>query len=158
GLVARAMKFAVVDPADWDRELVAHATSKRARLCKREVMRIRRHAAAHKAWLPQHESPVLLIAQANGFAQNTDCVAARLLLAPLGRFLSGACVGGYHARLGDSMRQPVRTHTARRPDRSRTIRWPVRLLTIADREEPRRKPLLDNFGICRCEGVLGRQT
>jgi len=56
------MKLAVMDPADWDRELVAHAASKRAGLCKREVMRIRRHAAAHKAWLPQHEFPVVLIA------------------------------------------------------------------------------------------------
>ena len=56
------MKLAVMDPADWDRELVAHAASKRAGLCKREVMGIRRHAAAHKAWLPQHEFPVVLIA------------------------------------------------------------------------------------------------
>ena len=62
GFVTRAMKLAVVDPADRDRELVADSASKRARLCKREVMRIRRHAAAHKAWLPQHESPVILIA------------------------------------------------------------------------------------------------
>ena len=62
GFVTTAMKLAVMDPADWDRELVAHAASKRARLCKCEVMRIRRHAAAHKAWLPEHESAVILIA------------------------------------------------------------------------------------------------
>ena len=96
GLVARAMKLAVMNPADRDRELVTHSASKRARLCKREVMRIRRHAAAHKAWLPQHEFPVVLIAQANRFAQSTDCVAARLLLAPLGMCACGACAG-YHA-------------------------------------------------------------
>src|SRR5207249_3470805 len=72
GLVTRAMQLAVMDPADRDDELVAHAASECTRLCKREVMRIRRHAAAHKARLPQHEFPVVLIAEANSFAQSTD--------------------------------------------------------------------------------------
>ena len=70
----------MVDPANRDRELVAHSASECTRLSKGEVMRIRRHAAAHQARLPQHESPVILIAQANRFAQSTDCIAARLLL------------------------------------------------------------------------------
>jgi hypothetical protein len=39
-LIARAMEIAVVDPADWDRELVAYSTSECARLGKGEVMRI----------------------------------------------------------------------------------------------------------------------
>ena len=38
--IARAMEIAVVDPADWDRELVAYSTSECARLGKGEVMRI----------------------------------------------------------------------------------------------------------------------
>src|SRR6516225_1124495 len=103
------MKLPVMDSADRDRELVTHSASKRAGLYKREVMRIRRHAAAHKAWLPQHEFPVVLIAQANRFAQRTDRVAARLLLGPLGRFLARACgaCAGYHGVVGDSTRLPV---------------------------------------------------
>jgi hypothetical protein len=46
------MQLAVVHPADRHHEFVAHAASKRARLREREVMRIRWHAAAHKARLP----------------------------------------------------------------------------------------------------------
>ena len=38
-LVARAMQLAVMDPANRDRELVAHASPECTRLCKREVMR-----------------------------------------------------------------------------------------------------------------------
>jgi hypothetical protein len=34
------MNLAVVDPADWDGELVAHSASERTRLGKGEVMRI----------------------------------------------------------------------------------------------------------------------
>ena len=56
------MQLAVVDPADRDDELVAHAPSECTRLRKREVMRIRRHAAADEARLPQNEFPVVLIA------------------------------------------------------------------------------------------------
>jgi hypothetical protein len=86
GFITRAMKLAVVDPANRDDEFVAHSVSKRTRLGKREVMRIRRHAAAHKTRLPQHELPVVLIAQANGFAQSTDHRAARPLFAPFEAF------------------------------------------------------------------------
>ena len=66
------MQLAVMEPADWDDELVAHSPSEGTRLGKREVMRVRRHTAADKAGLPQHESAVVLIAQANCFAQSLD--------------------------------------------------------------------------------------
>src|SRR5499427_7653233 len=72
GLITRAMKFAVMDPANRDGEIVAHSVSKCTRLGKREVMGIRRYAAAHKTRLPQDELSVLLIAQADRFAQSTD--------------------------------------------------------------------------------------
>ena len=66
------MQLAVMEPADWDDELVAHSASEGPRLRKREVVRVRRHTAADKAGLLQHESSVVLIAQANGFAQSRD--------------------------------------------------------------------------------------
>ena len=62
------MELAVMGPADRDDELIAHSASERPRLGKREVVRVRRHPAAHEAGLPQHESAVVLIAQANRFA------------------------------------------------------------------------------------------
>jgi len=40
GLITRAVKLAMMDPANWDGELVAHSVSKPTRLGKREVMRI----------------------------------------------------------------------------------------------------------------------
>ena len=46
-LVPGAMELAVVQAADRDHEFVAHASSKCARLCKREVMRIGRKTATH---------------------------------------------------------------------------------------------------------------
>ena len=73
------MQLAVVDPANRNGEFVAHAASESTRLRKGEVMRIRRHAAAHEARLPQHEFPVVLIAQPNRFAQSTNGAAARPL-------------------------------------------------------------------------------
>src|SRR5262249_4878132 len=86
GLITRAMKLAVVDPTNRDGELVADSVSKRTRLGKREVMRIRRRPAAYKARLPGHELPVLLIAQANRFAQSTGHPAARSLFGPVDAF------------------------------------------------------------------------
>ena len=71
-LVPRAMKLAVVDPADRDDELVAYPTSECARLCEGEVMGVRGHAAAHKAGLSQHESSMVFIAQANWLAQSLE--------------------------------------------------------------------------------------
>jgi hypothetical protein len=66
------MQLPVMEPADWDDEFVAHAASEGPRLGKREVVRVRRHTTADKARLPQHESSVVLIAQANRFAQGRD--------------------------------------------------------------------------------------
>jgi hypothetical protein len=71
-LVTRAMQLAMMDAANRDGELVAHSASQCKRLCKREVVRIRRHAAAHKTGLPQNEPPVVLIAQANRFEARPD--------------------------------------------------------------------------------------
>ena len=105
GLIARAMKLAVVDPTNRHGELVAHSVSKRTRLGKREVMRIRRYAAAHKTRLPQDEPPVALITQADGFAQSTDHPDARSFFAPRQSFLAGVrvCSGSeYEVLVGDS--------------------------------------------------------
>src|SRR5712692_8794804 len=100
------MQFAVMDPADRDDEFVAHTASECTRLCKGEVMRIRGHATAHEARLSQHESPVILIAEANRFSQSTDCIAARLLLGgPHRCFLAGTRVrrAGHRGLVRDSM-------------------------------------------------------
>jgi hypothetical protein len=83
------MKLAVVDPADRDDELIAHSASERTRLGKGEVVRIGWHTAAHEACLPQHEFPVVFIAQANRLTQSMDHVAARLLLGPPRNFVAG---------------------------------------------------------------------
>ena len=80
-LVTRAMKFAVMDPTDRNGELVAYSASHGTRLCEGQVVRIRWHAAAHKARLPQNEFPMIFVAQANRFAQSLDQVLAGLLLA-----------------------------------------------------------------------------
>jgi hypothetical protein len=66
------MELAVVGSANRDDEFVAYPSSECARLCEGEVVRIRRHPAAHKAGLSQHELPVVLIAQANRLAQGVD--------------------------------------------------------------------------------------
>jgi len=104
GLITRAMKLAVMDPANRDSELVAHSVSKRTRLGKREVMRIRRRAAAHKTSQPLHELPMVLVAQTDRFTQSTDHPAARSLVGhrrsfpgwcrrPVGRGIRGFCRG-----------------------------------------------------------------
>src|SRR6516164_9310255 len=72
GFVSGAMQLAVMEPADWHSKLVAHSASEGTRLREGEVMRVGWHTAAHKARLPQHESSVVLIAQANRFAQRLD--------------------------------------------------------------------------------------
>jgi hypothetical protein len=119
------MQLAVVDPADRDRELVAHAASEGTGLCKGEVMRIRRHAAAHKARLPQNKLPVIFIAQANRFPQSMDRAAPRAVLGSLGSFLARPCVsraGGHHILVGDGMERRGRYRTIRRPAWGRIIR------------------------------------
>ena len=156
GLITRAMQLAVMDSANRDSELVAHSASKRARLGKREVMGIRGRAAAHKASLLLHELSMVLIAQAHCFAQSTDHFAAGSLLGHRRNFLARVRVrsaDGYEVCVGDSIRRPVRRQTIGRRGRDR----PVRGLPIGHRGELRLKPLLDNFGIYRCQGVLGGQ-
>jgi hypothetical protein len=149
GLITRAMKLAVMNPANRHGELVAHSVSQRTRLGKREVMRIRRHAAAHKTGLPQHEPPVALIAQPDGFAQRMDHPAARSLFGHLLTDVHVRSASRYEVLVGDSMSRQVRGRSGRvRPDRGPAI---------AGRQEPCLKPLFDNFGIYRCQGVLGRQ-
>ena len=83
------MQLAMVDPADRHDELITHSASERAGLGKCEVMRIGWHAAAHKARLPQHEFPVVLIAHANRLTQRMDHVAEGLLLDPPRSFVAG---------------------------------------------------------------------
>jgi hypothetical protein len=68
GFVTGAMKLAMMDPADRDDELVAHAAAEGAGLREGEVMRIRRHAPAHQARLPNYKLPVVFVAEANRFA------------------------------------------------------------------------------------------
>jgi hypothetical protein len=63
------MELAVVGSANRDDEFVAYPSSECAGLCEGEMMRIRRHPAADKAGLPQHELPVVLIAQPNRFTK-----------------------------------------------------------------------------------------
>src|SRR5215831_10343008 len=114
------MKLTVVDPANRHGELVAHSASKRARLGKREVMRIRRRTAAHKASLLLHELPVVLIAQAHRFAQSTDHPAAGPLVGHHRSFLAGVrgwLADGYEVFVGDSIRRPVRGQTIGRRGR-----------------------------------------
>src|SRR6266542_5773310 len=137
----------MMDSADRDDERVAHTAPECTRLCKGEMMRIRRHAAAHEARLSQHESPVTLIAQANRFSQSTDCIAARLLLGgPL--WCSGSRVrrAGHPDLLRDSMRRLITL--------GRTVTSTMR---GADRGEPCPEPLLHYFRVCSCQRVLGRQ-
>jgi hypothetical protein len=52
--------LAMMDSADRNGELVAHASSECTQLYKREVMQIRRHPAGHKTGLPEHEPAMLL--------------------------------------------------------------------------------------------------
>src|SRR5262245_12092644 len=132
----------MVDSADRDDELVAHAAPECTRLCKGEMMRIRRHAAAHEARLSQHESAVILIAQANRFSQSMDCIAARLLFGDRHRcFVAGSRVrcAGPPGLVRDSMRRLI------------TLGWTVTTTVRgADRGEPCPEPLLHYFRVCSC--------
>jgi hypothetical protein len=134
------MKLAVMDPTNRDGELVTNSVSKRTRLHKLEMMRIRRRPAAYKARLPRHELPVLLIAHANRFAQGADCTLARGLAGDFRSFLAIARIrptGGHHVSDGD---------------RIGCLTW---ALAVADGREFRLKFLFDNSGIIRCKRVLG---
>src|SRR5262245_19378298 len=139
----------MVDSADRYDELVAHTAPECTRLCKGEMMRIRRHAAAHEARLSQHESPVMLIAQANRFSQSSDRIAARLLFGgPDRSFLPGIRVRrtGHPGLVRDSMRRLITL--------GRTV---TSIMRGADRGEPCLEPLLHYFRVCSCQRVLGRQ-
>src|SRR4051794_28130750 len=139
----------MVDSADRDDEFVAHSALERTRLCKGEMMRIRRQTAAHEARLSQHESSVILIAQANRFSQSTDCIAARLLFGgPHRCFLAGSRVrrAGHPGLLRHSMRRLMTL--------GRTVTSTMRGV---DRGEPYSEPLLHYFRVCTCQRVLGRQ-
>src|SRR6266511_3708725 len=137
----------MMDSADRDDERVAHTAPDCTWLCKGEMMRIRRHAAAHEARLSQHESPVILIAQANRFSQSTDCIAARLLLGGPHWFTeSRVRRAGHPDLLRDSMRRLIAL--------GRTVTSTMR---GADRGEPCPEPLLHYFRVCSCQRVLGRQ-
>ena len=90
--ISRAMQFAMVSPADRHDKLIAHSAAQCTRLRKGEVMRVGWRTAAYEAGLPQHEFPVVFIAQANRLAQGTDYVAARLLLGPARGFVAGSAI------------------------------------------------------------------
>ena len=153
------MQLAMMQPADWDRELVAYSASQCTRLRKSEVMRIRRHAAAHKARLPQNELAVVFIAQANRFAQSMHHVLSGLLFGPLRNFAARKRVRRARGRsplVRDGMKRRSRGKSRRLTERLFLSRL-VTIQAIAERGEPRLKPLLDKFGVCCCQGVLGRQ-
>ena len=105
------MQLTVMDTADRDHELIAHAASECARLREGEVMWIGRHPAAHKTRLPQNEFPVVLIPQPNRLAQSTNCAAARPLSRgscslPAAAFVRLAC--GRRALVRDGMSRFLR--------------------------------------------------
>src|SRR5271166_4618767 len=154
------MQLAVMEPANRGGERVAHAASECTRLGKGEVMRIRWHPAAHQAWLPQEEFSVVLVAQANRLAQSTDCTSAWLLPGDSRSLLTPNGIGQAgrpHALIRDSMRgRPARDQTTRRP--SGPVTRPGRSPGVTDITESRLKPLLDHFGVCGGQRVLGRQT
>src|SRR4030095_13372343 len=140
----------MMDSADRDDELVAHTAPECTRLCKGEMMRIRRHAAAHEARLSQHEAPVILIAQANRFSQSTASIAARLLFGDRQRcFLAGSRVrrAGHPGLVRDSIRRLITL--------GRTVTSTMRGV---DRGEPCPEPLLHYFRVCSCQRVRSWQA
>ena len=149
------MQLAVMEAADRDGELVTHAASECTRLCKREMMRIRWHPAAHKARLPQYEFPVVLIAQPNRLAQSMDHVA--VLLGTPRSFVAATSIwpgDGHCSILAESMRPPDSGKSIRCHAQWRSLRGPVILRVIADGGEPGLKSLLDHFGVWRGQGAI----
>jgi hypothetical protein len=79
-----------------------------------------------------------------------------LLFGHRGNFVAGVRIrlaSKYEVSIGDSMRRLVSDQTIERIGRGR----PIRDMTFANGREPSPKPLLDNFGLPCCEGVLDRQ-
>src|SRR5439155_3794832 len=130
----------VVGPTNRDGELIAHSVSKCPRLHKREMMRIRGRPAAYQARLPGDEFPVLLIAQANRFAQSPDCAIARRL------------TGQFRSFLAIARSRPTYGHHVSAGDR---IGWLTRAFAIADSRDSRLKFPFENSGIPRCKRVFG---
>src|SRR6516165_6157531 len=152
----------MVNPADRDNELIARSAPEGVWLCKGQVMRVRWHTAAHEAGLPQDESAVVLVAQADRFPQGADHVSARLLLSFLGTLLICGCVAFpvRYQPCGDRMRRVSRARVTRGRASARMTRGPSitrSVGTSADLGKPRRKCFFDKFGIRSCQGVLGRQ-
>jgi hypothetical protein len=69
GLIAAPVKRAVVQSAQWDRELVAHAAAERCGLRKAEVMGVGGPPAAEQARLQGHELEVRAVAVPARFGQ-----------------------------------------------------------------------------------------
>src|SRR5206468_711508 len=140
-----AMQLAMVDSADRHDELVAHSASERAGLGKGQVMRIGGDTATHKARLPQHEFPVVLIAQANRLTQSMDDVPTGVLLGPPRSGTDIRPADGHCTLISESMRPPGRgKKTIRCPTDGRFIRGHVSVWAIAHGGELRLKPLLDH--------------
>src|ERR1700740_1320414 len=102
-----------MDPADRNDELVAHAASEGSWLCEGEVVRIRGHPTADKARLPQYESPVILIAQANRLSQKTNHLGVGILFGSPRSFLACTCVrpaNRHRALVRDTMGRRPRCH------------------------------------------------
>ena len=138
------MQLTVMHPADRDNEFVAYPTSECARLYEGEVMRVRWYAAAYEARLPQHESSVVFIAQANRLAQRTDCFAVGLVLGPRRCLLPATCT------------QPAGRNGLVRDNMGRLMGNSV--LRGADRRKPCSEALLDYLGVSGRQRVLGSQT
>jgi len=72
GLVTCAVQLAVMNPADWNGELITHAPSECARLRKGEVVRIRGHATADETGLSQYELEMVFVPQTDCLTHMTD--------------------------------------------------------------------------------------
>src|SRR5688572_4621240 len=101
--VTLPVNFAMMQPTNRHRELIAHFASKRWGLGKAQVMRVGGCAAAHQAWLARDEGAVLLVAQADGLCHQAG--SARTGSAAKGR-------GRNHAIWFTSLRLVIRRRPA----------------------------------------------
>jgi hypothetical protein len=79
GFIPKAMQFAVMEPADGDRD-VADLAPRRTRLSEPKVMGFRRRPAADHAGLRSDVFAVLLVAQADGFRRNATPPRASVII------------------------------------------------------------------------------
>ena len=63
-LVAHAVKFAMMEPTQWDRELIRNPASHGPRLREPKMVGLARRATAYRAWLPADETQVMFVASA----------------------------------------------------------------------------------------------